>query len=123
MDSLLPALTALETELHHPGSPCTRERLERLLHPDFHEVGRSGVRYTRQRVIDFLATRTQVPNVVACDHRIDVMGPDVALLHFRSHEIGGDGTPFHVALRASVWRRTAMGWQLAYHQGTPSAGS
>ena len=34
MDSLLAELTALETELHHPGSPCTRERLERLLHPD-----------------------------------------------------------------------------------------
>lgn len=121
MDPLLTELTALERELHHPGVPCTRERLERLLHPDFHEVGRSGVRYTRQVVIDFLATRTQVPDGVACDHRIEVMGPDVALLHFRSHELGSDGTPFRAALRASLWRRTAMGWQLAYHQGTPSA--
>lgn len=121
MDPLLAELTALESELHHPGVPCTRERLERLLHPDFHEVGRSGVRYTRQMVIDFLATRTQVPNGVACDHRIDVIAPDVALLHFRSHELGSDGAPFHAALRASLWRRTATGWQLAYHQGTPSA--
>lgn len=123
MDALLAELTALESELHHPGVPCTRERLEQLLHPDFHEVGRSGVRYTRQVVIDFLATRTQVPNVVAHDHRVESLASDIALLHFRSHELGSDGVPCHAALRASLWRRTATGWQLSYHQGTLSAGS
>ncbi len=121
MDALLAELTALETELHHPGTRCTRERLERLLHPEFHEVGRSGARYARQAVIDFLAVRRSVPAVAAHGHRVERLAPDVALLHFRSHEIAPDGTAFHAALRVSVWRRTPLGWQLAYHQGTPEA--
>lgn len=121
MDTLLAQLTALETELHHPGAPCTRDRLERLLHPDFHEVGRSGARYTRQVVIDFLATREQVPRVIAEEHRVESLTRDIALLHFRSHEVAADGSAFHVALRMSVWRRTDVGWQLSYHQGTPAA--
>ncbi|WP_081420494.1 nuclear transport factor 2 family protein [Pseudoxanthomonas sp. Root630] len=93
MDDLLAELTALETELHHPGVTCTRARLERLLHPDFHEVGRSGTRYTRQVVIDFLADRVSLPDVVACDHRIERLSDDVALLHFASHEVATDGAP------------------------------
>ena len=120
MDALLAELMALETELHHPGATCTRERLERLLHPDFHEVGRSGKRYTRQTVIDFLADRVSLPAVVAYDHRVEQLADDVALLHFASHARDNDGTRRHAALRVSVWRRTAVGWQLHYHQGTPA---
>ena len=79
MDDLLAELTALETELHHPGATCTRTRLERLLHPDFHEVGRSGTRYTRQVVIDFLADRTSLPQVVAYDHRLERLADEADL--------------------------------------------
>ena len=120
MDALLAELTALETELHHPGAPCTRERLERLLHPDFHEVGRSGTRYARQTVVDFLADRVSPPHVVAYDHRLEPLTNDVALLHFASHDIGDGGVPLNAALRVSVWRLTHVGWQLSYHQGTPA---
>ena len=42
MDDLLTHLQTLEVELHHPGVRTSRARLEALLHPDFHEVGRSG---------------------------------------------------------------------------------
>lgn len=121
MDDLLAELTALESELHHPGATCARARLERLLHPDFHEVGRSGTRYARQTVIDFLADRTCLPRVVAYDHRLERLADDVALLHFASHGVDSDGTRIHAALRMSVWRRTSRGWQLHYHQGTPAA--
>ena len=121
MDDLLAELSALESELHHPGVTCTRERLERLLHADFHEVGRSGTRYTRQTVIDFLADRPSPPRVLAYDHRIERLSDGVALLHFASHGIAGDGTRHSAALLMSVWRHTALGWQLSYHQGTPAA--
>nr|WP_298123460.1 DUF4440 domain-containing protein [uncultured Pseudoxanthomonas sp.] len=120
MDDLLAELTALETELHHPGVTCSRERLERLLHPDFHEVGRSGTRYTRQVVIDFLADRSSPPSVIAYDHRLERLADDIVLLHFASHEIAVHGPHRHAALRMSVWRRTKLGWQLRYHQGTPA---
>lgn len=121
MDDLLTELTALETELHHPGATCTRERLERLLHPDFHEIGRSGTRYTRQQVIGFLADRFPLPRVIAYNQRVERIAENVALLHFASHEVDEDGTHRHTALRMSVWRRTPVGWQLHYHQGTRAA--
>ena len=48
MNKLQRDLQALEAELHHPGVRCSRERLEQSLHPDFHEVGRSGRQYSRE---------------------------------------------------------------------------
>lgn len=95
MDDLLAELTALESELHHPGATCARARLERLLHPDFHEVGRSGTRYARQTVIDFLADPTCLPRVVAYDHHLERLANDVALLHFASHGVDSDGMRIH----------------------------
>lgn len=121
MDDLLAGLAALEAELHHPGRACDRARLERLLHPDFHEVGKSGRRYTRQVVIDFLASGAARPDVVASDHRLQPLGDGWALLHYRSGEIAADGTRINPALRCSLWARTDAGWQLYYHQGTPEA--
>ena len=71
-------------------------------------------------VIDFLIDRTSLPQVVAYDHRLERLADDVALLHFASLETQSDGTSRHAARRVSVWRRTALGWQLHYHQGTPA---
>ena len=119
MMELLSELRALESELHHPGAACTRDRLESLLHPEFHEVARSGRRYTRQIVIDYLAERTQIAPVVNEAHQLQKLAPDWALLTYRSEEIAHDGTRFNAALRASLWTRTPAGWQLFYHHGTP----
>jgi len=120
-DPTLPGtLQALEAELHHPGAPCTRERLEALLHPDFHEVGRSGRPYDRATVIAFLLSPAAAPQrVVAFDYRVFPLGPDAALLTYRSHHVGTDGAILLAARRSSVWRRADGGWQLFYHQGTP----
>lgn len=120
--SLLDTLRTLESELHHPGVACTRERLEALLHPDFHEVGRSGRIYTRETVVEHLATRYAPSAVVASDHRVAMLADGCALLTFRSEDRAPDGTPRLAALRASVWLHTPLGWRLRYHQGTPEAG-
>ena len=66
MSHLLQEIQALEVELHHPGVRCSRQRLEELLHPDFHEVGRSGRSYNRETIINFLAAKESQP-VVASD--------------------------------------------------------
>jgi hypothetical protein len=111
----------LESELHHPGVPCSRERLEQLLHPDFHEVGRSGRPYDRETVIRYLAAQLAPPDVQAFGHRLHVLAPDCVLLTFRSHQRAGDGRVTNEALRSSIWRLGDPGWQLYYHQGTPAA--
>jgi hypothetical protein len=122
-EALLQELQALEAELHHPGSCCSRERLEQLLHPQFHEVGRSGQAYSRDTVIGYLATVTVQPAVEADQYAVTALSEDCALLTYRSAKCLADGTRSEHALRSSVWLRTAHGWQLYYHQGTPAAQS
>lgn len=121
MSSLLNHLQALEVELHHPGIRCSRERLEQLLHPHFHEVGRSGRPYSRETVITYLASLSVSPSVVSDAFLVAEMGTDVALLTFRSAQVSQDGSLETHTLRSSVWVNTVNGWQLRYHQGTPAA--
>ncbi|MFO7338776.1 MAG: DUF4440 domain-containing protein [Lysobacteraceae bacterium] len=119
-DGLTALLAALEAELHHPGRACTPARLEQLLHPDFHEVGRSGKRYDRATVLAFLAGGPPRDGIRAGGYRARALAPDWALLHYHSFEVDADGRRRRGALRSSLWHRGADGqWRLFYHQGTP----
>lgn len=122
-EHFLQLLQALELELHHPGVPCSRERLEQLLHLDFHEVGRSGRPYDRDTVLRYLASVSEVSTVVSEHFALTKLAPGCALLTYRSCLPGSAGDPassLHTH-RASLWRRGEAGWQLVYHQGTPAA--
>ena len=121
MHSLLNELQALEVELHHPGVRCSRTRLEQLLHPDFHEVGRSGKPYDRETVVEYLASLESPPVVASDCFALLELAPHVALLTYRSAQVEpGKGLVNHT-LRSSVWVQSTLGWQLRYHQGTPAA--
>lgn len=121
MTTLLHTLQSLETELHHPGVCCSRARLEQLLHAEFHEVGRSGVAYSRETVIQYLSGVVTPPAVVSDAFTVAELSPVTALLTYRS--AGGDpGTGLSLrTLRSSLWLLGPVGWQLRYHQGTPAA--
>jgi hypothetical protein len=119
--ALLDELRGLEAELHHPGTRCTRARLQALLHRDFHEVGRSGRPYDRETVITWLAAQTNSPPIEAWGHAGQVLAEHCALLTYRSAHRAANGTLSDPALRSSIWIRTAGTWQLLYHQGTPAA--
>ncbi len=118
---LLRDLQQLEAELHHPGVRCSREQLERLLHPGFHEVGRSGRQYNRETVIQYLAAADAQPQVESIDYAVTELAQGCALLTYRSAHRQADGSLTDPALRSSVWLQTPVGWQLFYHQGTPAA--
>lgn len=121
MKPLLQELEALEVELHHPGVRCSRERLNQLLHPQFHEVGRSGRAYNRETIVSFLAKQESQPAVVSEEFAIAELGPGVALLTYRSSHLEHGNHLVHHTLRSSVWVKTNAGWQLRYHQGTAAA--
>ena len=121
MNPLLQELQSLEVELHHPGVRCSRARLELLLHPDFHEVGRSGRMYSRETVVGHLAAQRSHPVVASDSFALSELGSGVALLTYRSAHVEADGRRVNHTLRSSVWIETAAGWQLRYHQGTPAA--
>lgn len=118
--ALLLELQKLEAELHHPGVRCSREDLERLLHPGFHEVGRSGRQYSRETVIRHLASQDTQPSVESGSYAVTALADGCALLTYRSAHRQADGSPTDHALRSSIWMRGPQGWQLYYHQGTPT---
>ena len=51
------------------------------------------------------------------DYTVRFITNDVALATYRSEVHAEDGIVS--ANRSSLWRRTADGWQLEFHQGTP----
>jgi hypothetical protein len=118
---LLQELQALEVELHHPGVRCSRERLEQLLHPEFHEVGRSGRAYNRETIVSFLASEESQPVIHSEEFSVALLAPDVALLTYRSAHVEQDAGLVNHTLRSSVWLKASQGWQLRYHQGTAAA--
>ena len=123
--ALLDVLQRLECELHHPGVKLGGPRLQALLHPGFHEVGRSGLPYDRAAVVAFLAAQGQsaepLPDVVSDAFTVQALGADVALLTFRSAHRQADGRLARHTLRSSLWVKAGDAWQLRYHQGTPAA--
>ena len=120
--SLLAELTALEQELHHPGKTCSLARLNQLLHPEFHEIGRSGRAYDRVTVIKFLHHQMKSPSVVSDRFAVQRLAPQVVLLTFRSVNALTSGQR-EFAYRSSIWIKSNEQWQFFYHQGTPAAES
>ena len=121
--SLPEQLIELEMELHRIDTRRNTARLEQLLHPDFVEFGRSGRRYSRHEVLQEFAGGGDMPPVQARDFELAELGPEVALLTYRSAHVSPAGELFRETLRVSVWVETATGWRMRFHQGTPIEGS
>jgi hypothetical protein len=92
-----------------------------LLHPEFHEVDRSGRSYNRETIVNFLTAEESQPEVASEKFLAAELGPGVALLTYRSAHIEKSKTLVNHTLRSSVWLKTNAGWQLRYHQGTAAA--
>lgn len=121
--ALLDELTALETELHKNDTRRNRKRMETLLHPDFVEFGRSGTRYTRADVLQEFGADDALPAIHAGNFDLVVLREGAALLTYVSAHIDANGNLHRHTFRSSVWVRTAVGWQIRFHQGTPTSPS
>ena len=92
-----------------------------MLHPEFHEVGRSGRSYTRETIVNFLAAQESQPVVASEEFSVAVLGPGVALLTYRSAHVEHGVRLVNHTIRSSIWLKASTGWQLRYHQGTAAA--
>ena len=117
---LLDRLQQLETELHQLHTRRNLSRLEALLHPEFEEFARSGRAFSRSDILAEFSDVTEYPPVVARNFAIALIGEDAALLTYTSAHAGTSGTLHRHTLRSSLWMRTAHGWQIRFHQGTPT---
>ena len=121
--SLIPSLAelqALEIELHTPVVRRNYERLQALLHTDFLEFGRSGQCYTRTEILNTLPSEVHPTNIWADNFELRILGAGIALLTYVSSQVLPDGTHERCTLRTSIWQLTEQGWQMRFHQGTPT---
>jgi glyoxylase I family protein len=115
MPDLAAHLEALERELLTPDARKSA-RVDELLADDFVEFGSSGRVYTKAAIV--AALRGEIPTTLtAADFQLRMLGPDVALLTYRTRR---HGEPDFHALRSSIWRRDGGSWRMAFHQGTPT---
>ncbi len=124
--SLLAHLRELETALHRPEMRRDPALQDRLLHPRFREFGRSGRWYDKAAILALMASEAgdagARATVHAQDFELEPMADELALLTYRSCHLQPDGSVTRAALRSSIWQRTALGWQMLFHQGTPTEG-
>ena len=109
-------LTRLEEAMWRSETRFDRAFMERYLAADFFEFGRSGRTYTREQTLQVphhpLEAVLPLPNLT-----IRMLNADTAQVTYFSAVIY-DGVLGH-GRRSSVWSRTAQGWVMRFHQGTP----
>jgi hypothetical protein len=104
-------LIDLELAMWADATRGDRSWMEQHLTASFTEFGWSGRRYDRDDILD---TAIAPIDAELADMSVRPLGPDAALVTYRSVEPRGDGN------RASVWIRHNGRWRLEFHQGTPS---
>jgi hypothetical protein len=112
---ILDELKRREPIFHRPEFGTTRRDFEAMTVPDYWEVGASGRRYSRQYVLDVLEERFKHPTEdiwETSDFHCKEIAPDNYLLTYTLRQ--GE----RMTRRATLWRRTAQGWKIVYHQGT-----
>jgi hypothetical protein len=119
--ALLQLMCSLETSLHAPAVRADKAQLESLLHADFFEIGRSGTSYYRSDIIAQLVGQKSHGTIWAQDFALSMPAYSVALLVYKSAHLGADGGLSMHAQRSSMWQYDELGWQLRFHQGTPTA--
>ena len=108
-------LKHLEPVFHTAATGPEKHKYERVIAADFWEVGASGRRYDRELVLRTLAERESagVYELLSTeDFDCAVLGGDCFLVRYVLRQ--GE----RVTRRASIWKRTIVGWQIVYHQGT-----
>jgi len=108
-------LKRLEPVFHTAATGPEKHKYESVIAHDFWEVGASGRRYDRELVLRTLAERECAgiyEPLATEDFDCAVLGGDCFLVRYVLRQ--GE----RVTRRASIWKRTNVGWQIVYHQGT-----
>jgi len=115
-DSDLRSVIDGELRLLQPDVRRSRADVGALLDPEFAEFGASGRRWSRAEILASLAGEDREEAVAVHDLRAVRIAEGVVLVTYLSD----DGE--QRCNRSSLWRRTAAGWRVYFHQGTPVLG-
>ena len=113
---VLKELQAREPLFHRREFGTTRAAFERMMDPDFWEVGASGRCYSREYVLETLAERHSAPQEdvwEASGFRCAELSSNTYLVTYTLVQ-----NKVRVTRRATIWRKAGSGWKALYHQGT-----
>jgi len=116
VQDILAELTSREPIFHRPEFGTTRADFDRLMAGDYWEVGASGRRYSREFILDEQEKRFSVPHTDVWetrDFQCRRLSDDTYLL---TYTLLQDNQ--RLTRRSTIWRSTADGWKIVYHQGT-----
>jgi hypothetical protein len=116
LQTVLAELSAREPIFHRPEFGTTRADFERMTAEDFWETGASGRRYSRAFVLDELEKRFAAPHDdlwETSDFHCRQLSEDTYLLTYTLLQ-----DRVRLTRRATIWRKSADGWKILYHQGT-----
>jgi hypothetical protein len=109
-----------EKLLLDPAIRRGRSEVAALLADGFFEFGSSGRIWTRDGILDLLATENYDPPTMeafACR----LIEDSVALVTYRTVRLSPDTGQSRVVLRSSIWIRQSGHWRVQFHQGTPAS--
>lgn len=103
---------ALETSLFLKEYLKDKEYLEKIFHPDYMEIGKTGLIHRKKDTIEALYGSND-RNIQVRSFNVRMMSLDSYVVNYISiHE---DGTKVQ---RTSIWMETLLGLVLYFHQGT-----
>ncbi len=102
---------ALERSLLTDEVRSDRAAVAALLHPQWQEIGASGVLWEREATLDRIGPLAAPVTLDTVN--VSRLAPDLILLLWRASSDDGS------RLRSSLWQRTGGQWQQRFHQGTP----
>jgi hypothetical protein len=115
-DSERAQLIELEESMWRARTRFDLAFMEKTLAPDFVEFGRSGRVWSREQILDMAGREIEaalpLPNL-----QIRPLPAGTVQITYDS-QVTYDGA-VERAHRCSIWSRTADGWALRFHQGTP----
>src|SRR5579875_3765651 len=116
---LLPVLAELERRepIFHRGEfGYHAGDFDRLMAPDYWEIGASGRRYSRSFIMGMLAANPPVDSGGSgwktSEFGCRRLGPETYLLTYTLDQNG------RLTHRSTIWRHTGPDWQILFHQGT-----
>lgn len=113
-------LVEQEVDLHQYEIRQSRSDIERLIHPSFSEVGKSGISYDFASIIKMMSSEEPSDvRIHSQNYECIQLDPSVQLLKYESALVAASGEISDYAKRCSIWVFTGTCWQLKYHQGTP----
>lgn len=114
-------LRACEETLLDPALRRDRTRVAPLLADDFVEFGASGRVWTREEILDLLASEEYQPPEIE-SFECTRIAEGVALVTYRAVRTDKATGDRSITLRSSIWSKKlsggTLGWRMRFHQGT-----